>query len=113
MGLILNLKIYVGRYRLRYSSGVFYFHIPLKIAEHVGSKRVRVTAVADAAGCDDKKYHGSMIVFTATLIYIGGTIRIRIPRRYSELCKIIKDCGSIDVWLEPLPEMIWNRRGKG
>jgi hypothetical protein len=113
MGLILNLKIYVGRYRLRYSSGVFYFHIPLKIAENLGARKVRVTAVADAAGCDDKKYHGSMIVFTATLIYIGGTIRIRIPKRYSELCRSIKDCGSIDVWLEPIPETIWGRRGRG
>jgi hypothetical protein len=52
-----------------------------------------------------------MIVFTATLIYIGGTIRIRIPKRYADLCRSIKDCGSIDVWLEPIPE-IW-RRGRG
>jgi hypothetical protein len=111
MGLILNLKIYVGRYRLRYSSGVFYFHIPLKIAENLGTRRARVTAVVNAGECDNKIYHGSTIVFRATLIYIGGTIRIRIPARYSDLCRSIKECGSIDVWLEPIPE-IW-RRGRG
>ena len=109
----LYLKFYVGRYRLRSSQNLFYFHIPVKIAENVGTRRARVTAVINAGECGDKTYNGSTIVFRATLIYIGGTIRIRIPRRYSELCKIIKDCGSIDVWLEPLPETIWGRRGRG
>jgi hypothetical protein len=47
------------------------------------------------------------------LIYVGGTIRIRIPSRYADLCRSIMDCGSIDVWLEPLPETIWGRRGRG
>jgi hypothetical protein len=110
-GLVIALRIYAGRYRLRSSHDVFYFHIPLKIVEGLGSRRVRVTAMINAEGCSNKIYNGSTIVFRATLIYIGGTIRIRIPRRYSELCKIIKDCGSIDVWLEPIPE-IW-RRGRG
>jgi hypothetical protein len=105
----LYLKFYVGRYRLRSSGGVFYFHIPVKIAENVGTRRARVTAVVNAGECGDKTYNGSTIVFRATLIYIGGTIRIRIPRRYSELCRSIKDCGSIDVWLEPIPEIIWSR----
>ncbi|MDT7888231.1 MAG: hypothetical protein RQ885_04560 [Desulfurococcales archaeon] len=111
MTIVLNPRIYAGRYRLRTSSDVFYFHIPVKIAENLGARRVRVTAMISAEGCSNKIYHGSTIVFRATLIYVGGTIRIRIPNRYSELCKIIKDCGSIDVWLEPIPE-IW-RRGKG
>jgi hypothetical protein len=113
MGITLNPRIYAGRYRVRTSSNVFYFHIPIKIAENLGSRRARVTAMINADDCNDKKYSGSVIVFRATLIYIGGTIRIRIPRRYSELCKSIKECGSIDVWLEPLPEIIWNRRGRG
>jgi hypothetical protein len=107
MGIVLNTRIYAGRYRLRYSSGVFYFHIPIKIAENLGTRRVRVTAMANAGDCNDKTYHGSVIVFRATLIYIGGTIRIRIPKKYSNLCRSIRDCGSIDVWLEPIPEIIW------
>jgi hypothetical protein len=106
-------KIYAGRYRLRSSHNLFYFHIPVKIVESLGSRRARVTAMVNADGCSDKKYSGSVIVFRATLIYIGGTIRIRIPSRYSELCKSIIDCGSIDVWLEPIPETIWGRRGRG
>ena len=111
MGITLNPRIYAGRYRLRYSSGVFYFHIPIKIAENLGSRRARVTAMINADDCNDKKYSGSVIVFRATLIYVGGTIRIRVPKKYSDLCRSIKDCGSIDVWLEPIPE-IW-RRGRG
>jgi hypothetical protein len=104
-------KIYAGRYRLRSSHNLFYFHIPVKIAENIGTRRARVTAMISAEGCSNKIYHGSTIVFRATLIYIGGTIRIRIPKRYADLCRSIKDCGSIDVWLEPIPE-IW-RRGRG
>jgi hypothetical protein len=111
MALYLN-RVYAGRYQLRSSQGLFYFHIPLKIVENLGTKRARVTAMISAEGCSNKIYHGSTIVFRATLIYIGGTIRIRIPKRYSELCRSIKECGSIDVWLEPLPEIIWGR-GKG
>jgi hypothetical protein len=112
--MVLNLyRVYSGRYRLRSSSGVFYFHVPIKIAEGLSSRKVRVTAMANAGDCGDKTFHGSVIVFRATLIYIGGTIRIRIPKRFNDLCRSIKDCGSIDVWLEPLPETIWGRRGRG
>jgi hypothetical protein len=109
----ISQRVYAGRYRLRSSQDLFYFHIPLKIVENLGSRRARVTAAIIAEGCSNKIYHGSTIVFRATLIYIGGTIRIRIPTRYSELCRSIKDCGSIDVWLEPIPETIWGRRGRG
>jgi hypothetical protein len=106
-------KMYAGKYQMRSSNDVFYFHIPLKIAENLGSRRARVTAMVNADGCDNKIYHGSIIVFRATMIYIGGTIRIRIPKRYADLCRSIKECGSIDVWLEPIPETMWNRRGRG
>jgi hypothetical protein len=74
MGVTLNPKIYAGRYRLRHSSGIFYFHIPVKIAENLVSRRARVTAMINVDGCNDKKYSGSVIVFRAILIYIGGTI---------------------------------------
>jgi len=107
--MLVGQRIYAGRYELRSSHDLFYFHIPVKIAENLGSRMVRATAMVNADGCSDKKYSGSVIVFRATLIYIGGTIRIRIPKRFSDLCRSIKDCGSIDVWLEPIPE-IWSRR---
>jgi hypothetical protein len=111
--MLVGQKLYGGRYQLRSSHGLFYFHVPLKIVESFGTRRVRVTAMVNADTCNDKKYNGSVFVFRAMLIYVGGTIRIRIPSRYADLCRSIMDCGSIDVWLEPLPETIWGRRGRG
>jgi len=94
-------RIYIGTYRIRMSSGVAYFHVPIKLVHHLGTRRVRVIMRVDSRGCNDLTIHGSLIIFPATLTRIGDTFRIKIPKKFYLLANKIKDCGLIEVWLEP------------
>jgi hypothetical protein len=94
---------YAGRYRLRTGGGKTYVHIPVELVEELKSRKVRVTAVVSALGCNNVLLHSSLLSFTATLVEVGGTYRLNIPSRYASL-KEIADCGVIDVWLSPIAE---------
>jgi hypothetical protein len=101
--------IYLGKYRVRSSGSEFYFHVPRKLVDS-GLHRVRVVIRVDASGCVDKSYHGSTVMFRASLTRIGGSsYRIKIPTRFRSMAWSIKDCGSLDVWIAPILE----DRGKG
>jgi hypothetical protein len=94
--------LYLGKYRVRSSGSEFYFHIPRKLVDP-NLKRVRVLIRVDASGCVDKTYHGSTVMFRASLTRIGdSSYRIKIPSRFRSMAMCIRDCGSLDVWIAPL-----------
>lgn len=104
-------RLYLGVYKLRSSGGCYYFHIPVRLAS-LGTRRVRVLMQINAGGCGNKVYHGSIIVFPATLTQVGESFRIRIPSKFRSLAESVKDCGSVDVWIELIPDH-FNRRKEG
>jgi hypothetical protein len=103
-------RLYLGVYKLRSSGGCYYFHIPVRLAS-LETRRVRVLMQINAGGCG-KVYHGSIIVFPATLTQVGESFRTRIPSKFRSLAESVKDCGSVDVWIEPIPGH-FNRRKEG
>jgi hypothetical protein len=101
--------LYMGRYKLRTGSGRTYIHIPVKLAGEINNRKVKVVAVINTLGCDDRRLHGSLISFTATLVEVGGTYRLHIPSRYASALKEVIGCVELDLWITPLAGA---RRGK-
>lgn len=98
------IKIYAGSYKIRTSGEAAYIHVPAKIALQLSTRKVKVIMQVDSRGCNDATLHGSVMIFPATLTQVGETFRLKIPRKFLLLAKRIKDCGFVDVWLEPRPE---------
>jgi len=94
--------IYAGRHEIRSSSGRLYIHLPVKTVAGLISKRVRVVAVVNAENCEDKTLNGSMIMFNANLVRVGGTFRVNIPSYYASQMSLVSDCGKLDVWIVPI-----------
>jgi len=99
---VASSMIYVGRHQVRIGGGRSYVHIPLKTAGGLLSKKVRVVALVNADKCEDKSFHSSIIMFSATLVRVGETYRINLPSYYAELASRISNCGSLDIWLMPI-----------
>ena len=93
---------YAGRYKLRMGGGKLYAHIPAKLVEELGGRKVRVVAIINALACNDRILHGSLIAFTATLVAVGGTYRLTVPSRYASALRDVIDCVEIDVWVAPI-----------
>ena len=95
------MRIYVGSYRVRTSGGAIYVHIPFKLALQLGTRKVKVIMQINSRECNETSFHGDIMIFPATLTPVGDTFRIKIPRKFILLAQRIKDCGFVDVWLEP------------
>ncbi len=100
--MIVTSGLYAGRYRLRMGGGKLYVHIPAKLVEELGGRKVRVVAIINALACNDRILHGSLIAFTATLVAVGGTYRLTVPSRYASALRDVIDCVEIDVWVAPI-----------
>ena len=96
------LKLFIGSYRIRLSGDSAYFHVPAKLAIQLGTRKVKVIMRINSRECSETSFHGDIIIFPATLTQVGDTFRIKIPRKFISLAQRIKDCGFVDVWLEPL-----------
>jgi hypothetical protein len=99
---MLALGLYIGEYTLRSSGGAFYVYVPVKLAEQLKTRKVRVVARVDARGCQDSSIHGAILAFPATLTKVGSSFRLRLPSRYGKLAGRIHKCGSVELWLEPI-----------
>jgi hypothetical protein len=99
---MLALGLYMGEYALRNSGGAFYVYVPVKLAEQLKTRKVRVVARVDARSCEDPSVHGAILAFPATLTRVGSSYRIRLPSRYGKLAERIHKCGSVELWLEPI-----------
>jgi hypothetical protein len=93
---------YAGRRRLRMSGGRLYLHIPADVVGELSNRRVRVTAIVNAEGCSDRRLHGSIVPFVATLVKVGASFRLNIPSHYAPALAGIANCSTLDVWLAPL-----------
>jgi hypothetical protein len=102
MALIIISGFYAGRHRLRMSGGRLYLHIPAEVVRELNSRRVRVTAIVNAEECSDRRLHGSIIPFVATLVKVGTTFRLNIPSHYAPALAGIANCSTLDVWLASL-----------
>jgi hypothetical protein len=80
-----------------------YIHVPADVVGEVRSRKVRVVAIVNAEGCTDRVLQGSVITFVASLVRVGATFRINVPSHYTPMLSKLEDCGSLDVWLAPLP----------
>jgi len=99
---IASFMIYAGRHQVRVSGGRSYVHIPLKTAGGLLSKKVKVVALVNSDKCEDKSFHNSIIMFSASLVKVGETFRINLPSYYAEVAARISNCGSLDIWLMPI-----------
>jgi hypothetical protein len=95
------MRVYVGSYKIRTSKDVAYIHIPVKLALQLGTRRVRVFMQVASRECNNLAFHGTVIIFPATLTRVGDTFRLKLPKKYLSLAERIKDCSFVDVWLEP------------
>jgi len=100
--MLIAAGFYAGRYKLRTGGGKTYVHIPAKLVEELGNRRVRVVTVINALACTNRILHGSLIAFTATLVEVGGTYRLSIPSRYTSALRDVIDCVELDMWVAPL-----------
>jgi len=104
------LRIYIGSYKIRTSGDSAYIHIPTKLALQLSTRKVKVIMQVISGGCNDATLHGSVMIFPATLTQVGETFRLKIPKKFLLLAKRIKECGTVDVWLEPRSENWKNRK---
>jgi hypothetical protein len=95
----------MGSYKIRLSSGGAYIHVPAKLVAQLGMRRAKVIMQIDSRECADTIFHGSVITFPATLTRVGDTFRVKIPKKFVPLVERVKDCATVDVWLEPLLDM--------
>jgi hypothetical protein len=102
MPIIIALEgLYVGEHELRIGGGRAYVHIPRKAVGGFTSRKVKVTARVNASRCEDRSAHGSLLIFPATLVEMGGTYRLNLPSYYYSLASKIAGCGSLEIWLAP------------
>jgi hypothetical protein len=99
-GVLGVFEIYVGEYEVRASRDQVYVHIPRKLADQLGTRRVVIDATINAELCEDKSLHGRRMIFPATLTPVGQTYRLKIPSRYRELARY-KDCVKLRISLAP------------
>lgn len=92
--------LYVGEYTVRASGGQIYVHIPRRLVDQLGTRRVIVEAIIDAQKCEDKTLHNRRLLFPATLTQVGQTYRLKLPTRYKELAQL-KDCVKLSITIAP------------
>jgi hypothetical protein len=93
-------EIYIGEYEVRTSMGQVYVHVPRKLANQLGTRKVIVDATINAELCEERSLHGRRMIFPATLTPVGQTYRLKIPSRYREIARY-KDCTKLRISLAP------------
>jgi hypothetical protein len=114
--------VYVGELRVRSTrTGPTYIHIPRKLVESLGVKRVVVRAhvIPQVDRCGGDKLVKLLpltytsIVFKATLTLSGFSYRAYIPVRYAKPLKEVQDCVTLNVYIAPEPGQEHLRGGSG
>jgi hypothetical protein len=92
--------VYVGEFEIRTSGGQVYVHIPRKLVDQLGTRKVIVEALINADRCEDKMLHNRRLIFLATLTPVGQTYRLKLPARYKGLAQL-KDCARLNITIAP------------
>ena len=100
------LWFYLGGVKVRSWKGRFYIHVPPKLADQVGTRRVVVRAHVNLEVCraDHSSLglsSGDVLVFPATLTPVNGSYRITIPRKIGKILSQLGDCVTLYVSIAP------------